>query len=392
VGLQETFQVTTALQVAGFSPFVKPARPAPQGKKHRAIGGLATLVSAQLSSLYSVTVVDDFDLEGFENLCLKFESRGDAKPGLPDSFTMINCYVVAHPAAFDFSGLFFALEAFILSSGGPVVLLGDLNAHWKLSDIARYPSARDRDLREFVMRMEDAGFAWCPSSLGDLRGPTYISPQSSSVIDYFFMRGVPISGYAWEDLFVYGHRGLQLSLDWPSSSSSVLRERPSHRKHFRVPPPPTFFPRLQSNLLLHSHVDFIRAGISQVFALFVLCLGELFQVSKGPVSSSHSEPWHRYLSEVELGHLRRLEKEVFDLVAGAQIEEVPLGLNEQNKELRQLQRSLHVQAIWRLLEEVCGSYDDPTRLWGFVRKFRVRQDQGVLPIDVLVSHFSAVFN
>ncbi len=115
-------------------------------------------------------------------------------------------------------------------------------------------------------------------------------------------------------------------------------------------------------------------------------------MSKGSEPAPDSEPWHRYLSEAELGPLRRLEKVVFDLVAGARIGEVPLGLNERNKELRQLRRSLHVQATRRLFEEVRGSYDDPTRLWGFVRKFRVRQDQGVLPIDILVSHFSAVFN
>lgn len=232
VALQETFQVSSALQVSGFSLFVKPARPAPQGKKHRATGGLVTLVLAQLSSLYRLSVVDGFDFEGFENLVVRFDIRDKTRSDLPPTFTVINCYIVSHPAAFDFSGLFFALEAFVLASEAPVVLLGGLNAHWNLSDIARYPSVCDRDFREFVLRMEDAGFSWCPSTPKDLRGPTYISPQSSSVIDYFFVRGVPVLGYAREDLSVYGHRGLRLSLDWPSSSTSVLRNRTSQRKHF----------------------------------------------------------------------------------------------------------------------------------------------------------------
>jgi hypothetical protein len=75
-------------------------------------------------------------------------------------------------------------------------------------------------------------------------------------------------------------------------------------------------------------------------------------------NDTNIEPWHCYLSEAKL---KRLEREVFRLVDGARAGEVPLGLNERNKELRQLRRSLHVQATRRHFEEVRGSYDDPTR-------------------------------
>ncbi len=233
VGLQETFQDTAALQVSGFSTFVKPARPAPPGKNHRATGGLVTLVSSQLASVYKSSIAESVDFADFENLCVRFERCADERTDLPPVFTVLNCYVIAHPASFDFSGLFFALEAFFLALDGPVVILGDFNAHWKSSDIARFPSPRDRDFREFVLRLEDAGFSWCPSSLKDLRGPTFISPQGSSVIDYFFVRGAPVSGYGRTDLSTYGHRGLRLSVDWPPASKAVLRDRTSHRKHRR---------------------------------------------------------------------------------------------------------------------------------------------------------------
>ncbi len=138
--------------------------------------------------------------------------------------------------------------------------------------------------------------------------------------------------------------------------------------------------------------DFLKVGVSRVFVMFVLCLGELFQVSKGMGPADFAEPWHRYLSDFELSSLRKAEGEVFNLLSGAVVGEVPLGLRERERELRDLKRTLHRVATRRLFEEVRGSYDDPTRLWSFVRKFRVKQDQGVLPVDILVQHFSAVFN
>ncbi len=366
VGLQETFLDTKALQVSGFSSFIKPARPAPPGKKHRATGGLVTLVSSQLASAYRPSVLDGIDFVDFENLCVHFERLSDVRTDLPPSFTVVNCYVVAHPASFDFSGLFFALEAYLLALEGPVIILGDFNAHWRQSDAARLPSVRDRDFREFVLRMEDVGFSWCPSSAKDLRGPTFISTQGSTMIDYFFVRGAPISGYGRESLTTFGHRGLRLSVDWPAASTEVLRDRTSHRKRFRVPPPATFFEKISAAQALHSVHDFLSVGVSRVFAFFILCLGELFQVSRGTGGVEASEPWHRYLSDFELLSLRRAEKAVFDLLSGALVGEVPLGLRERETELRDLRRSLHRMATRRLFEEVRGSYDDPTRLWAFI--------------------------
>ncbi len=157
------------------------------------------------------------------------------------------------------------------------------------------------------------------------------------------------------------------------------------------PPPQDFFTSLTDAHALFSHLDVIKRGVSWVFSLFVLSLGGLFQVSKGP-GGSLSEPWHRYLSKIELDPLLRLEREVDSLAVGAQLGEVPLGLTEKNAELSRLRRSLHALATKRLFQEVRGSYSDPTRLWSFVRRFRVQGSQGDLPIDVLAGHFAAVFN
>ncbi len=72
VALQETFLDIFALQVAGFAPFVKPARPAPAGKNHRPLGGLITLLTSQLAASFSAKIVDGIDIAGFENLCVRF--------------------------------------------------------------------------------------------------------------------------------------------------------------------------------------------------------------------------------------------------------------------------------------------------------------------------------
>ncbi len=390
--LQETFLDTSALQVAGYVPFVKRATPPPPGKRHRATGGLVTLVSAQLVSTFSVKEVPIFDYQGFEWQCLRFERCDDKRVDLPSSFLILNCYVVSHPAAFDFNGLFFALEAYFLAHDVPVVMLGDFNAHWKLPLAAsRIPSPRDRDFRDFVINLGDSGFDFYPSSVKDLRKPTYISTQGNSIIDYVFVKGVPSSDYRNEEVTVFGHRSQCISVSWPAAPATVLRDRTSHRKHFRVSPPSSFFADLTDGNSLGTTADFLKFGIAQVFSLFVLSLGSLFQVSRGPVGEL-AEPWHRYLSGAELEPLLRLEREVFDLAAGAQLGEVPWDLSTRNKELKQLRRALHSLASKRLFADVRGSYSDPTRLWAFVRKFRVRNDQGVLPIDTLAAHFSAVFN
>ncbi len=362
VDLQETFLDTSALQIAGFSLIIKCARPAPPGKRHRATGGLVTLILSQLSSSFRARPVDGFAFEGLESQCLLFERCDDSRSDLPHLFLFFNFYVVAQPAAYDFSGFYFALEAFLLAHHLPAILVGDFNAHWKVSERSQV-----------------------------LKKPTFVSAKSCTIIDYIFVRGVPSSQFHREELTVFGHRGLSVSLDWPCAPAASLRERTSHRKHFRSSPEPTFFSGFSSGYSLYSHADFIRYGVSRVFSLFVLMLGQLFQVSAGSAGSS-SEPWHRYLSKMELEPLLRLEREVFGLVTGAQLGEVPTDLTAKNTELRQLRRSLHSLATRRLFQGVRDSYDDPTRLWAFVRRFRVQQDTGVLPIDTLSHHFTAVFN
>jgi hypothetical protein len=388
--LQETFLDTSALQISGFSPFIKRAQPAPPGKHHRATGGLVTLVSSQLLSAFRVSSIEGIVFDGFECQFLLFERSNDGRSDLPASFLFLNCYVVSQPATFDFGGLYFALEAMFLAFDLPVVMVGDFNAHWKLPS-SKLPSPRDRDFRDFVVHLEDACFSFYPSSPSDLRKPTYVFPKGSSVIDYMFIRGVPSSGFSCDEMTVFGHRALSVTLEWPTAPVTALRERTSHRKHFRRDPPESLVTGFVEGQCLHSGADFLKCGISRVFCLFVLTLGQLFQVSKGHVGSP-AEPWHRYLSSKELEPLIRLESEVFSLVAGAQLGEVPLGLTELNLELSRLRRTLHSLATRRLFQNIRGSYGDPTRLWAFVRKFRVRDSQGVLPIDALAAHFTAVFN
>jgi hypothetical protein len=388
ITLQETFLDSTALQVAGFVPVISCAKPAPAGKNHRATGGLVTLISSQVASVFRSSVVDLFEFEGFEGQCILFERCDKGRTDLPAQFLVINCYIVAHPAPFHFSGFFFAPDAFLLAFEIHTILAGDFNAHWKAACL---PTARDRDFRDFVIRLEDSGYAFHPSSPRDLRSPTFVSGQGCSIIDYIFVKGVPASGYRHEVQTVFGHRALRISLDWPAEPRTSLSERTSYRKHFRCDPPTSFLSDFINGHSLYSHLDFMRKGVSCVFSLFVLTLGQLFQVSRGSVGAL-SEPWHRYLSQHELDPLRKLESEVFSLVAGAQLGEVPLGLSVRNSELNQLRRTLHSLATRRLLAGVRGSYNDPTRLWSFIRKFRVQNSQGSLPIDTLVTHFAAVFN
>jgi hypothetical protein len=137
---------------------------------------------------------------------------------------------------------------------------------------------------------------------------------------------------------------------------------------------------------------FVRAGVNAVFMFFVLCLGQLFQVSRPPPADQVHEPWHRYLSGAELAELTAREKRVFDLVAEAELGVPPLGLGEAERQLKDLRKELRGKSQRRMFEDIKGSANDPVRLWTFVRKFRVNQSQDALPIDVLVQHFSAVFN
>ncbi len=112
VGLQETFVPSKALQISGFTPFIKPARYPPAGKKHRALGGLATLISSQLGSLFRALESPCLDFKGFENLCVRFDRCDDSRVDLPAVFYVLNCYVVSQPATFDSLGLFFARRFF----------------------------------------------------------------------------------------------------------------------------------------------------------------------------------------------------------------------------------------------------------------------------------------
>jgi hypothetical protein len=237
VALQETFLDTTALQVAGFTPFIKCATPPPPGKRHRATGGLVALISSQLASVYRVLNIDSFFFEGFESQCIRFERLDDARIELPASFVLLNCYVVAQPAAFDFHGLYFALEAFLLAMDTPAIIAGDFNAHWKLPTPSRLPLPRDRDFRDFVLNLEDSGFEFHPSTPSELRKPTYVSPQGCSIIDYVFTSGIPASGFRCEQMTVFGHRTLSVQIEWPTAQATVLRDRRSHRKHFQCSPP-----------------------------------------------------------------------------------------------------------------------------------------------------------
>jgi hypothetical protein len=92
-----------------------------------------TLVSSSLAAAYDVECVDPVVFEGLENLYLRFTRRDVNRVDLPPCFYVLNCYVVAQPAAFDSPALFFKLDAMFLSLDAPVVLLGDFNAHWQVA-------------------------------------------------------------------------------------------------------------------------------------------------------------------------------------------------------------------------------------------------------------------
>jgi hypothetical protein len=389
--IQETFITTNTVQVPGFISFVRPAVYGPEGKKSRGRGGLVTLVSAQLTAAYNVTRVDDCAFEGLECLILKFSRADPGRVDLPSSFLVFNAYLVSHPAAFDFEGFYFVLNSYLLAHDVPSIILGDFNSHLRVRK-GVVPTPRDRDFQEFVARLAHDDFEFFPSSESDLRRPTFISDTGCTVIDYIFVHGAPCSNFLSVDLTTKGHRALQVRLDWPGVVLTGLRARTSHRRHFRESPPPSFFELFSDVHGLVSCLGFLCYGISRVFSLFVLAVGQLCAVSRAPGAGSSSEPWHRYLSEKELRPLVALESEVFGLLADAQLGVAPLGLKEKSWELRKLRRGLHSTATRRLLAEVRGSLDDPSRLWSWIRRFRTDSEQDVLPIDALVGHFRAVFN
>ncbi len=389
--LQETFVDTAAVQFPGFQHFVRPAVHGPGKKKKqgRPRGGLATLISSQLLSAFSVSRLEDLVFDGLECLCLRLERLDVARADLPGSFVLLNFYVASPPVQFDYNAFYFALESYCLALDAPVVIGGDFNAHLRGAGNS-VPNLRDRDFREFAVRMEDSGFAFFPSG-GDLDKPTFFSDRGCTVIDYWFVQGVACKGYRAVELTEKGHRALQLDLEWPAATRTVLRDRTSHRRHFRSPPPSDFFDLFCEGHGLRSTVDFLRKGLSRIFSLFVLTLGTLLSSARASGESS-GEPWERYLSEAETRSLREAEREVTVLGAAARVGPPPAGYSAAVSRLRLLRRSLHALATRRLFGEVRGSLDDPTRLWAMVKKFRVGSDTGALPIDTLVQHFRSVFN
>jgi hypothetical protein len=93
------------------------------------------------------------------------------------------------------------------------------------------------------VRMGDTGFSHFPSG-PDLDLPTFISDRGCTVIDYVVIRGAPCSGYALEVLTPKGHRSIRLSVDWPPTTVTRVRDRTSQHMHFRSTPPDEFFSNL----------------------------------------------------------------------------------------------------------------------------------------------------
>ncbi len=386
--IQETLLPDGAAQFPGFVHFLRPASYGSGGKKYPQ-GGLASLGSSQLTSTFNVSRTEELEFDGLECLSLHFQRKGD-RSDLPSDFLVLNVYIVTQPSSFDFDAFYFALEAFLSAFDCPVIILGDFNAHLRVRHSV-LPNATDRDFQEFMLRAGDTGFSHFPSG-ADLDRPTFISDRECTVIDYVMIRGAPCSGFTLEDLTPKGHRSLRISVDWPNTTLTEVREHRSFWKHFRAMPPSDFFGGFSVVHGLRSVHDFIRFGLSRVFQLFVLTLGIHFVVSHGPKERSCSEPWYRYLSEAELRPLLSLESEVADLLAKAHLGPAPAGLTERATFLRQLLHSLYSRATEGLFGDVKGSLDDPTRLWALVKRFRVSSEQGALPIDTLVHNFSAVFN
>jgi exonuclease III len=127
--LQETFVPDAAVQFPGFIHYLRPATYGASKKKLR--GGLATLVSSQLSSAFSIATVEDMEFEGLESICLRIERVVD-RCDLPCGFIVLNVYVVAQLAGFDYSTFYYALEAYLSAFDLPVIVMGDFNAHLRV--------------------------------------------------------------------------------------------------------------------------------------------------------------------------------------------------------------------------------------------------------------------
>jgi hypothetical protein len=335
--------------------------------------------------------MSDFSFPEIEMLCTRFTRVDSSRLDLPPSFVLLNVYVASPPRTVDFTAFSFALEAFTLALDVPLVVVGDFNAHLRVVR-GGIPSVRDREFQDFMSHMDRRGFAFYPGSPEELARPTFISDQGCTVIDYLLVTGVPSSGFIQSHITAKGHRGLEVSLDWPVAPSSVLKDRQSFRKHFRDSPPDDFFAVLSGGYGLVDAFAMLSFGISRVFGLLVLTLGQLFQVSRPPREAQIREPWQRYLSGAEIRALDDLDKEVFSLVAKAALGVPPLGLREAEQRYKELRKTLRATATRRMFVNIRDAHNDPGQLWSFVRKFRVSAERDVLPIDILVHHFSSVFN
>jgi hypothetical protein len=74
--IQETLISDAAVQFPDFVHFLRPATYGSGGKKYPR-GGLATLVSSQLTSAFSITRIEELEFEGLESLPLHFQKNSD---------------------------------------------------------------------------------------------------------------------------------------------------------------------------------------------------------------------------------------------------------------------------------------------------------------------------
>jgi hypothetical protein len=392
-GVQETWKTDPNLTVPGYVTFVSPASRQPRSpqvdpNRGRARGGLASFLSTDLCSFYDAERVP-FDVDQVEALVLLLTRKSSAPQdaSAPSAFLFGNFYVRPRPEEIDFDMFYTALSALQLRFACPSILLGDFNAHLPSSAGCATPTSRDADFNEFCLRLGSDGFVIYPD--GDNTLATFISPRTSSVLDYVFVTGVVCSNFKLTTMKTFGHRALSGCLSWPLPVPIALFPRSSHRRHVAREIPNDLFDAFSSSGLT-GWMEFARYGVTQVYALLLLLVAPFLSVARSPTVLRES--WHRYLSRDELQVLLHMEDALLALGSlPASVLDLRV-LRERQSAFTIRRKELHAIAMARLFRDTASSCSDPTRLWSMVKRFRSTAASGGVPVETLCAHFQAVFN
>lgn len=377
VALQETMVLDSARfpPTAGFHQELLNATASSTGG--RPSGGLAVLVAFSLLTNFDVTRVPT---DGFpcEVLAISLTPK---TPAVSDSFVLVNVYVPAPPKPPNFSELGAALVGLLDSHvDSDFVICGDFNAHRLRDD-----NTRDLCFNFFVAALESNGFTVFPP-LSDIR-PTFVGPQFTSSIDFFFVRGIGVNNFEVLPRVELGHREISLSIDLPCPPSPIVSLPPTRR--FLTGKPLTFFRSLRKDYGFRGPREIAAGGIEVFSRLYFLFLASCtFSTPLTPPE----EPWQRYLTHSEQAFLRARRTHVLALSASLSPSSLS-GFHAERRNLRSLEIDLHSRSVTRLQAAVKDSFGSHTSVWAFVRRFRIQSGRsGGLPVEMLLDHFAGVYN